>query len=241
MDIFWDSVARYNQATWIAQCIWLLLAGGSVWSLYRHDTPRVRAAARLFMAVSCLWIAVVYFLIYGSARMYHTVEALLWIMLGALWVYDIFDPHASSDRPAKGKPLAVALLLAPLAYPGLSLLLGKHWPDITAPLMPCSLAVFMIGLLLAFRERVNLVLMMLLCHWMLLGIAKTTVFALPEDYIMVIATLPALWEFFSAYIRKASSRGDLKPSGRTMRIVLLIVFLLTVILCIIPSGGSVNQ
>lgn len=234
MNTFWTSIAAYNAATWCVQPLWLIAAAISVMALWRHDVRAVRSSVRLFMAASSFWLAGIYFMVYCKDRSYHEIEAIVWVLIGALWVYDTFDPKASPDRPNRHNPMAFALLAAPVAYPLFSLMLGRHWPEVMTPLMPCSLAVFMLGLLLGFRERINLILVMLLCHWMLLGIAKTTVFDLPEDYLLVIATLPALWVFFSAYIRRGSARGPMKPSPTLMRILLITVFLLILILCILP-------
>lgn len=235
MECFWQSIASYNSGMLLVQPLWLLLALMSVMLLWKRDSKPVRRCVRLFMAATCFWIAIAYFGIYARCRAYNEIEVAIWMLLGLIWVYDAFDPHSCSDRPRRRNFFAVFLLLAPLLYPLLSLVLGRRWPEITTPLMPCSVTVFMIGLILAFREKVNLVIVLLICHWMLLGITKATTFSLPEDYLLVIATLPALWSFMSAYIARHSSSGKfLKPSPRTMQSVLAVVFVLVIILCITP-------
>lgn len=55
---------------------------------------------------------------------------------------------------------------------------------VTTPVMPCSVAVFTIGLMLAFSERINIVLAMFLCHWALIGLSKVYFFGIPEDYLL---------------------------------------------------------
>jgi hypothetical protein len=57
------------------------------------------------------------------------------------------------------------------------------FPMMTSPVMPCSVAVFTIGLLLAFSQRVNLFLILFLCHWALIGFTKTYFFQIPEDFL----------------------------------------------------------
>lgn len=51
----------------------------------------------------------------------------------------------------------------------------------TSPVMPCSVVVFTIGLLLLFARKVNMFLVLFLCHWSLIGLSKTYFFRIPED------------------------------------------------------------
>ena len=84
---------------------------------------------------------------------------------------------------------------------------------VTTPVMPCSVAVFTIGLMLAFSERINIVLAMFLCHWALIGLSKVYFFGIPEDYLLACSIVPALYIFFREYIRSNEGRPT-KPSPR---------------------------
>ena len=64
---------------------------------------------------------------------------------------------------------------------------------------PCSVAVFTIGLLLAFSKRVNIFLVMFLCHWALIGFTKTYFFHIPEDFLLASSAVPGLYLFFKEY------------------------------------------
>ena len=73
------------------------------------------------------------------------------------------------------------------------------FPMMTSPVMPCSVAVFTIGLLLAFSKRVNIFLVMFLCHWALIGFTKTYFFHIPEDFLLASSAVPGLYLFFKEY------------------------------------------
>ena len=57
--------------------------------------------------------------------------------------------------------------------------------------MPCSVALYTIGLLLAFSKRVNLFVILFLCHWSLIGLSKVYFFGIPEDLLLAGALVPA--------------------------------------------------
>ena len=103
----------------------------------------------------------------------------------------------------------------PLVYPLCSLALGRSFPMITSPVMPCSVAVFTVGLMLAFSERINIVLAMFLCHWALIGLSKVYFFGIPEDYLLACSVVPALYLFFREYIQSLENRPA-KPSPRVL-------------------------
>ena len=91
--------------------------------------------------------------------------------------------------------------------------------------MPCSVAVFTIGLMLAFSERVNIVLAMFLCHWALIGLSKVYFFGIPEDYLLACSIVPALYLFFREYIRSNAGR-PMKPSPKVLNALLVVLCLI---------------
>lgn len=135
MEIFWNTIAAYNAATWPAQIGFTLVAAMLLVLLYLRPTPAVRIAMKLFMAV------------------------------------------------------------------------------------------FTIGLMLAFSERVNIVLAMFLCHWALIGLSKVYFFGIPEDYLLACSIVPALYLFFREYIRDNAGRPT-KPSPRVLNALLAVMCLI---------------
>lgn len=73
------------------------------------------------------------------------------------------------------------------------------FPEIISPVMPCSVVVFTIGILLMFSRRINLFIVLLLCHWSMIGLSKTFFFNIPEDYLLASASVPAIYLFFKEY------------------------------------------
>ena len=162
METFWNTIASYNAATWPAQLALTLAAVVLTLLLYFRPSPAVRIAMKVFMALLNFWIAGVYYLVCCEPREHHDLLALFWAIMGCIWVYDLAVGHASLQRTGNHKAFAALLFAMPLVYPLFSLLLGRTFPMITSPVMPCSVAVFTIGLMLAFSERVNIVLAMYL-------------------------------------------------------------------------------
>jgi hypothetical protein len=146
--------------------------------------------------------------------------ALFWAIMGGIWIYDLLVKHASLERTGQHNAFAVLLLAMPLIYPLCSLALGHEFPMMTSPVMPCSVAVFTIGLMLAFSEQVNIVLAMFLCHWALIGLSKVYFFGIPEDYLLACSTVPALYIFFREYVRSNADRPT-KPSAHVLDALLI--------------------
>ena len=122
---------------------------------------------KLYLIFLNVWIAAVYYMIYCEPRSYNSALAGFWEIMAIFWIYDLKVNYTPFDRTHKHTALAVLLCMLPLAYPLFSIIRGMSFPMMTSPVMPCSVAVFTIGLLLAFSKRVNIFLVMFLCHWAL--------------------------------------------------------------------------
>ena len=229
MEIFWNTIARYNAATWPWQIAIVLLATILTLLLYLRPTRGVKLAMKLFLALLNAWIAVVYFLVYCGERSYSNVLALFWGIMAAIWFYDLFTDFTRFERTERPNGFALLLYLMPLVYPLFSLARGLSFPMMTLPVMPCSVAVFTIGLMLAFTRRINIFLVLFLCHWALIGLAKVYFFGIPEDFLLAASTVPALYLFFREYIAKNRELRT-KPDARMLN-GLLILLCIVVGLC----------
>ena len=67
MDVFWNTIAAYNAATWPVQLLLVAVAAVLTLLLYLRPTRAVRVAMKVFMAALNFWIAGVYYLL-RSAR-----------------------------------------------------------------------------------------------------------------------------------------------------------------------------
>ncbi len=154
---------------------------------------------KLYLIFLNVWIAAVYYMIYCEPRSYNSALAGFWGIMAIFWIYDLKVNYTPFDRTHKHTALAVLLCMLPLAYPLFSIIRGMSFPMMTSPVMPCSVAVFTIGLLLAFSKRVNIFLVMFLCHWALIGFTKTYFFHIPEDFLLASSAVPGLYLFFKEY------------------------------------------
>ena len=225
METFWNTIAAYNEGTWPAQIVWTLAGALLVVLLRLRPSRGVRIAMKLYMAGLNFWIAGVYYLVYCGQRQHNDMLALFWAIMGGIWIYDLVARNASLARTGHHPHFALPLMLMPLVYPAVSLLLGRSFPMMTSPVMPCSVAVFTVGLMLAFSERVNIVLAMFLCHWALIGLSKVYFFGIPEDYLLACSIVPALYLFFREYIRDNAGRPT-KPSPRVLNALLAVMCLI---------------
>ena len=221
METFWKTIAEYNAATWHAQIVMVAVAVVLTVLLYLRPNRGVRVAMKCYMAFLNFWIAGVYYMVFCREREFSDMLAMFWAIMGCIWVYDLVAKHASLERQHNHSGFALFLFAMPLIYPLCSLALGRVAPMITSPIMPCSVAVFTIALMLAFSERVNIVLAMFLCHWALIGLSKVYFFGIPEDYLLASSIVPALYLFFREYIRDATAAGASKPSAKVLNAMLI--------------------
>ena len=168
MEIFWNTIARYNAATWPWQIAIVAAAAVLTVLLYLRPTQNVKRAMKLFLAGLNAWIAVVYYLVWCGQRSHSDVLALFWGIMAVIWLYDLYADFTRFERTSRPNGFALLLYLMPLAYPLFSLARGLSFPMMTMPVMPCSVAVFTIGLMLAFTHRINIFLVLFLCHWALI-------------------------------------------------------------------------
>ena len=246
MNIFWETIAQYNAGTWIYQLIITLVGLWLTYSLFHHPTPAKKKGMKLYLIFINAWVAVVYYHIYCDPRSYSNALALFWGIMCFFWIYDLIVDYTPFELNHKHKKLAVLLCFLPLAYPLFSEARGMDFPMMTSPVMPCSVAVFTIGLLLAFSQRVNLFLILFLCHWALIGFTKTYFFQIPEDFLLASSAVPGLYLFFKEYIA-ANLHTATHLKARLVNITLLVVcgaisllFMISMV-CELAQDGSLSK
>lgn len=246
MNIFWETIAQYNAGTWIYQLIITLVGLWLTYSLFHHPTPAKKKGMKLYLIFINAWVAVVYYHIYCDPRSYSNALALFWGIMCVFWIYDLIVDYTPFKLNHKHKKLAVLLCFLPLAYPLFSVARGMDFPMMTSPVMPCSVAVFTIGLLLAFSQRVNLFLILFLCHWALIGFTKTYFFQIPEDFLLASSAVPGLYLFFKEYIA-ANLHTATHLKARLVNITLLVVcgaisllFMISMV-CELAQDGSLSK
>ena len=155
---------------------------------------------KLYLIFLNVWIASVYYMIYCEPRSYNSVLAGFWGIMAIFWIYDLKVNYTPFDRTHKHTALAVLLCMLPLAYPLFSIIRGMSFPMMTSPVMPCSVAVFTIGLLLAFFQTSQyLSRHVSFATGHLIGFTKTYFFHIPEDFLLASSAVPGLYLFFKEY------------------------------------------
>ena len=124
---------------------------------------------KFYMIGLYTWISLVYYYIYCEERSYNGVMAMFWGVMAIIWIWDAITGYTTFERTHKYDLLSYVLLAMPFIYPLVSLARGLSFPEMTSPVMPCSVVVFTIGLLLLFAQKVNMFLVLFLCHWSLIG------------------------------------------------------------------------
>ena len=208
METFWNTIAQYNESTWWAQI--LITAAGILLTalLYRRPTVWTKRSMKIYMVFLNGWIALVYYAMYCDTRNYHYVLSAFWGTVALIWLWDLFTGYTPFERNPKYPMLAGVLYAMPFLYPLLSWARGMEFPMMTTTVMPCSVAAFTIGLLLAFSRKVNLLVILFLCHWALIAFSKVYVYKIPEDLLLASATVPAIYLFFKNYIAQNPAQGN---------------------------------
>ncbi len=105
MEIFWNTIAQYNEATWWTQL--LITAAGILLTtqLYRKPTLWAKRSMKIYMVFLNGWISVVYYMMYCGARGHHHILAIFWGVIAVLWLWDLFTGYTPFERNPKYKVL----------------------------------------------------------------------------------------------------------------------------------------
>lgn len=222
MEIFWKTIGLYNAATWEWQLGIILIGIILTVLLTRNPQPWVKNGMKIYLIAVYLWISVIYYYIYCAERSYNEVMALFWAIMAILWGWDTLSGYTTFERTRKYDWLAYFLFAMPFIYPLISMARGLTFPEMTSPVMPCSVVVFTIGLLLFFSKNINMFIVLFLTHWSLIGLSKTYYFNIPEDFLLASASVPALYLFFKEYFANNLHTGS-KPNAKYVNLLLILV------------------
>lgn len=117
MDIFWNTIAGYNSATWLFQLIIVIIGIILTSLLLRRSESWVKLSMKFYLIFLYIWIAVVYYYIYCAERSYNVVMALFWGVMAVIWIWDTLIGYTTLERSRKYDGLAYILLAMPFIYP----------------------------------------------------------------------------------------------------------------------------
>ena len=221
MNIFWNTIANYNLATWIYQIIFITVGILLTLLLIYKPSRIIKTGMKIYLTTTYLWISLIYYYIFCAERSYNIAMVLYF------------------ESTGKHRLLSIILLILPFIYPIFSLARGMSFPAMTSPVMPCSVAVFTLGLMLMFSRKINMFIVLFLCHWSFIGVSKTYSFDIPEDFLLSGATIPALYFFLKDFFLKQSS-SDTKPQGKYINLLLLLVCSILATALIVALGMEIK-
>lgn len=220
-EIFWNSIAEYNAATWPWQLAFMSVATVLTLILWFRPRTWAKVAMKIYMVTVSLWIAFVYYMTFAASREYSNVMAIFWCLMAASWIYDLVTRFSTFQKSGKYRPWGIIMLILPLAYPAVSLLRGCEFPAITTPMLPSAVALYMLGMLMAFNRKINFFAFILILHWAVTAISKIRIFGIPEDAILAAACIPSMVIFYLQMLD--TCRRDLKPSYGPVKILIFAV------------------
>ena len=99
MEIFWNTIAQYNEATWWTQL--LITAAGILLTtqLYRKPTLWAKRSMKIYMVFLNGWISIVYYMMYCGARGHHHILAIFWGVIAVLWLWICYRLHSVRAQP----------------------------------------------------------------------------------------------------------------------------------------------
>lgn len=233
MDAFWNSIALYNEATWLWQLVFVVLSAALAIVLWVRPCTWAKIAVKVLMVLESLWIAFVYYMKFCGIREHPNVMTIFWCMVAAAWVYDLATHFSSFQKSGKHVSWGVLMLILPLLYPVFSLIRGMSFPEMTTPMLPSGVALYMLGMLMTFNRKINFFAFIFILHWAFIAISKIRLFNIPEDALLAAACLPAMFIFFGEAAERACA-GSSKPSVRAVKTLIFFVVLLIGI-CMVAS------
>ena len=197
MDVsaFWKVIGEYNLNTGVYQIALLALLIIGVSASY---FTRFKWIAKVVLGVLNLFIAVFFFLKYGTEPIQHYFALPLFAATAVLFFYDA--SRNSQDALSIPKPMSIVLMVLYAVYPAVSVLFGGSFPQMVTYIMPCPVVTISIAVYSCYKKK-NLLLLILLTAWGLTGI-KALIFSAFEDVILLLAGIYGVWLIISDRILK---------------------------------------
>ena len=191
---YWRLLERYNLAIWPVQIAFAVLGAGVVWSS-RVDADRSGRILAGLLAACWLWIA-------WAFHVAHYAQ----INWAAPWFAAAFALHAliligtgvffgRLTRPARVSPIGPSLIaLIVLGYPLLAPLTGRAWTSAESfGATPDPTAIATIAAVSLVSGRVRWLLLPIPLGWCAVSAATLWAMRAPEAFVVVSATLLAMW------------------------------------------------
>jgi hypothetical protein len=170
---FWNQMAAFNEATLPVQIAMSTLAVVLPYFVFAKPSIRVDTFVKLFLSFAFAWNGIVFFLIFAWS-VASAFFGVLFVVIAALFVLDIFRKKTEFRVPATGWRRYVMLFLTILVfvYPVIGMAFGHYYPKTCMPMAPCPLTVYAIALIAAAIPHVDKKVYVFMLIWAILGLPK---------------------------------------------------------------------
>ena len=182
---FWRVIGLYNQSTWMAQVIILVILITSMFFAYVKKQIWV---PKIALGITNLFIGIGFFLCYGTEPIQRYFAFPLYIAIGLLFFWEGLKWRKS--KLYKFERIHWILLVLIIAYPLVSLIIGHTYPQLVVYIMPCPVISISIVIYSCYEHK-NKTLLLLMTIWGLTGI-KAFLFNALEDTILLICGIYCL-------------------------------------------------
>lgn len=196
---WWAGLIGYNTGIYPFQFIIMALAVVLTLLFIFKPGKAVSIAMKAFLSFSMLFNGVLFFIVLGDKlpAPLKYVQAGLFIMIGILFLADIFTGWSVLNFPSKGirRYSTVFLLIIVMLYPVVGLLRGHGAMQLIYPgTLPCGSTAFALVILSASLPKVNKVPYILLLIWAIpfAPLIQIPQFQVYEDVIMLAVGIYAL-------------------------------------------------
>jgi len=184
-DQFFEVFAQYNRTFWLIALAWWLGSAGLMVAVWRKPV-RISPALTIFLGALWAWNAVAY---HGWLFTRINPAAWLFALLFAVQAVLLFlaarRPVAYFTATGARRILGFGLVSYALAYPFLTLALGRTYPATPTFGVPCPTDLLTIGALLTIRDRLPVSLAIVPVVWSLVGGSAAVLFNVPTDFVLL--------------------------------------------------------
>ena len=187
---FFDVFGAYNSQQWPLIAVAWLAVVATILQMFRGGVT-LRWLVRL-TAIQWAWTAAVYHAVYFSRinPAAWLFAALFLIEAYGLWRFANVAPPLWIRAPlGPRQAIGSALMIYAVLYPGLVMLAGTTLPRAPLFAVPCPLAIFTLGVLVAGGSAFPARLALIPVGWAIVGTSAAVSFGVTADFALAVAAL----------------------------------------------------
>lgn len=107
MNIFWNTIANYNLATWIYQIIFITIGILLTLLLIYKPSRIIKTGMKIYLTTTYLWISLIYYYIFCAERSYNIAMVLYWGIMAIIWLWDTISGYTTFESTGKHRLLSI--------------------------------------------------------------------------------------------------------------------------------------